>query len=119
MRRNVKGITALALALCLLLAACGGQEASPSEATPEEAPLVLYGFPELEETEWQTVSINAKDYGIVEDPIGDPAVYGGASSLSLDRLIAFLLSSDSAASKICLTNCGNGFWRPPIPCWPI
>ena len=103
-----------AVFLCSL-AACGGQEASPSEATPEEAPLVLYGFPELEETEWQTVSINAKDYGIVEDPIGDPAVYGGASSLSLDRLIAFLLSSDSAASRTCLTNCG----RPPIPCWPI
>lgn len=35
----------------------------------------------------------------MEDPIGDPAVYGGASSLSLDRLIAFLLLSDSAASK--------------------
>ena len=40
MRRNVTGIAALALALCLLLAACGGQGALPSDAAPsrEEAP---------------------------------------------------------------------------------
>lgn len=40
MKKNVKGIAALALALCLLLAACGGQGALPSDAAPprEEAP---------------------------------------------------------------------------------
>ncbi len=53
MKMNVTGIAALALALCLLLAACGGQEASPSEAppedvTPEEAAPVPSGFPEQE-----------------------------------------------------------------------
>lgn len=42
MRRNVTGIAALALALCLLLAACGGQGALPSDAAPSretEAPV--------------------------------------------------------------------------------
>ena len=104
MKMNVKGITALALALCLLLAACGGQEASPSEAPPEDLPPeetapVPSGFPELEETEWEAVSIDAEDYGIVQDPIGDPAVYGGAASLSLGKLIACSLSSDGAAAE--------------------
>ena len=55
MKTNVTGIPALALALCLLLAACGGQGASPSEAPPEDLPPeetapVPSGFPELEET---------------------------------------------------------------------
>ncbi len=57
------------------------------------------GFPELEETEWEAVSIDAEDYGIVQDPIGDPAVYGGAASLSLGKLIACSLSSDGAAAE--------------------
>lgn len=41
MKRNVMSGTALALALCLLLAACGGQGALPSDAAPprEEAPV--------------------------------------------------------------------------------
>ena len=104
MKRNVTGVPALALALCLLLAACGGQGASPSEAPPEDLPpeetaLVPSGFPELEETEWEAVSIDAEDYGIVQDPIGDPAVYGGAASLSLGKLIACSLSSDGAAAE--------------------
>nr|WP_326212300.1 hypothetical protein [uncultured Oscillibacter sp.] len=104
MKMNVTGIPALALALCLLLAACGGQGASPSEAPPEDLPPeetapVPSGFPELEETEWEAVSIDAEDYGIVQDPIGDPAVYGGAASLSLGKLIACSLSSDGAAAE--------------------
>nr|WP_325295993.1 hypothetical protein [uncultured Oscillibacter sp.] len=104
MKTNVMGIPALALALCLLLAACGGQGASPSEAPPEDLPPeetapVPSGFPELEETEWEAVSIDAEDYGIVQDPIGDPAVYGGAASLSLGKLIACSLSSDGAAAE--------------------
>ena len=111
MKRNVTGVPALALALCLLLAACGGQGASPSEAPPPPAKItetapptkpaspVPSGFPELEETEWEAVSIDAEDYGIVQDPIGDPAVYGGAASLSLGKLIACSLSSDGAAAE--------------------
>lgn len=35
MKTNVMGVPALALALCLLLAACGGQGALPSDAPPE------------------------------------------------------------------------------------
>ena len=100
MKQNVKSMMTLALALCLLLAACGGQEALPSDAPPpEEAPPVQSGFPELEETEWEAVSTDAGDFGITELPIGDPVVYGGASSLSLDQLIAFALASDGAASE--------------------
>ncbi len=74
MIRNVTGIPALALALCLLLAACGGQGASPSEAPPPEprspdtvppaesgpAAPVPSVFPELEETEWPVVGRHAK-----------------------------------------------------------
>ena len=52
MKTNVTGTPVLALALCLLLAACGGQGASPFEAPPEDLPpeetvLVPSGFPEL------------------------------------------------------------------------
>lgn len=69
MKTNVTGIPALALALCLLLAACGGQGASPSEAPPEDLPpeetaLVPSGFPELEETEWEAVSVDLESFGI-------------------------------------------------------
>lgn len=163
MKRNVTGVTALALALCLLLAACGGQGASPSdapkspdkitEAVPpagsapeekasgkeeapageeapeteapagekspekalpagEEAPAaparredgtlaedIAPALAALGETDWQTVSITAEDYGITEKPVGDPGIYGGAASLSLGKLAAVSLSSDGAASE--------------------
>ena len=116
MKRNVMGAAALALALCLLLAACGGQGASPSgskedavdsgyvPAAEEDAPGAFLppksaAPPELEETEWQIVSIDAGDYGVTEEPIGDPELYGGAASLPLDKLIAFSLSSDGAAAE--------------------
>ena len=166
MKKNVTGVIALASALCLLFAACGGQGALPSDAPPEEpparssetvppaepvpgeeasggegipdesdAPPPEEGFPvpageevpavlarpedkalaediapaleSLEETDWQTVSISAKDYGVVEDPIGDPAVYGGADRLSLNRLIAVSLSSDGAAGE----DVSDELWR--------
>ncbi|WP_325201196.1 hypothetical protein [Oscillibacter sp.] len=160
MKRSVIGVIALASALCLLLAACGGQGASPSGAPPPEQPSKTDGtvppakpnpVPEektsgkegvpdkseapqpeeeppasggeeipaplkgprdealagdiapalegLEETNWQIVSISAKDYGIIESPIGDPAIYGGAASLSLGKLTAVSLASDGAAAE--------------------
>ena len=159
MKRNVTGIPALALALCLLLAACGGQGALPvspdappetpaqsSEADvtspappeqpeafgPEEAPppeeedpekLVKPEKPEKEETpaapqddqteppkedsaaqsteakKWQAVTISAADFGVTENPIGDPGVLDGIASLSLGKLIACSLASDGAAAE--------------------
>ena len=71
MKMNVTGIPALALALCLLLAACGGQGASPSEAPPEDLPPeetapVPSGFPELEETEWEAVSVDLESFGLIK-----------------------------------------------------
>lgn len=159
MKRNVMGAAALALALCLLLAACGGQGALPvspdappetpaqsSEADgtspappeqpeafgPEEAPppeeedpekLVKPEKPEKEETpaapqddqteppkedsaaqsteakKWQAVTISAADFGVTENPIGDPGVLDGIASLSLGKLIACSLASDGAAAE--------------------
>ena len=152
MKRSVTGVIALAPALCLLLAACGGQGALPSDAPPEELPAritetvppakpapvekapgeeevpppeeeppapvgeetpaapaspedkalaedIVPALEALEQPNWQIVSISAKDYGIIEDPVGDPAVYGGAASLSLNRLIAVSLSCDGAAGE--------------------
>ncbi len=48
MIRNVTGIPALALALCLLLAACGGQGASPSNAPPEPPAKITETVPPAE-----------------------------------------------------------------------
>ena len=36
---------------------------------------------------------------MTEQPIGDPGSYGGSASLPLDKLIAFALASDGAASE--------------------
>lgn len=160
MKRNVMGAAALALALCLLFAACGGQGASPSDAPPPETPtgsaeaagtvppappeqpLKTSGpeevsppegsgpeepekpeKPEKEETpaapqddqteppkedsaaqsteakKWQAVTISAADFGVTENPIGDPGVLDGIASLSLGKLIACSLASDGAAAE--------------------
>lgn len=178
MKKNVSRATGLALALCLLFAACGGQGALPSDAPPEgppakitetvppvepapiekapgeeeapdeseapppegalgegeapppeedsltpseESPYAVPTRPEgrelakdiapalegLGETDWQIVSISAKDYGIVEAPIGDPAIYGGVASLSLGKLTAVSLASDGAAGE----DVSDELWR--------
>lgn len=161
MKRNVMGAAALALALCLLFAACGGQGALPvsPDAPPEtptgsaeaagtvppappEQPLKTSGpeevsppeeedpeklvkpeKPEKEETpaapqddqteppkedsaaqsteakKWQAVTISAADFGVTENPIGDPGVLDGIASLSLGKLIACSLASDGAAAE--------------------
>ena len=160
MRKNIMGAAALALALCLLFAACGGQGALPvspdappetpaqsSEAdgtipAPPEQPLKTSGpeevsppegsgpeepekpeKPEKEETpaapqddqteppkedsaaqsteakKWQAVTISAADFGVTENPIGDPGVLDGIASLSLGKLIACSLASDGAAAE--------------------
>ena len=153
MKTNVKGITALALALCLLLAACGGQEAVPFDAAPpseteapaapseagppsesgpapgeasgeEEAPVSGEGNasaaparPEdealaedaapaleaLEETDWQIVSTDAQAFNL-EGSFRNPNfeyVFSHTDTVSLDRLIAFVLAGDAATEAAC------------------
>ena len=112
MRESVKGITALALALCLLLAACGGQGALPSDAPPPEeppaqtsetvppaepAPPVPPGFPELEKTEWEAVSIDLESFGISQT-LNDERfeyIFNHTNTVPLDQLIVFDLWGDA------------------------
>lgn len=98
MKRDVKGITALALALCLLLAACGGQEASPSDAPPQEEPAPAQsGFPELEETEWAVVSIDLESFGLTQT-LNDERfeyIFNHTDTVPLDQLIVFDLWGDA------------------------
>lgn len=102
MKRNVKGVPALALALCLLLAACGGQGASPSgappeEEAPEEASPVQSGFPELEETDWEAVSVDLESFGLTIRSDDERLMYimGHADTVPLDQLIVFDLWADA------------------------
>lgn len=102
MKMNVTGIPALALALCLPLAACGGQGASPSEAPPEDLPPeetapVPSGFPELEETEWEAVSIDLESFGISQT-LNDERfeyIFNHTNTVPLDQLIVFDLWGDA------------------------
>ncbi|WP_300691316.1 hypothetical protein [uncultured Oscillibacter sp.] len=102
MKTNVTGIPALALALCLLLAACGGQGASPSEAPqedlpPEETALVPSGFPELEETEWEAVSVDLESFGLSKgcDDERFMYIFEHTNTVPLDQLIVFDLWGDA------------------------
>lgn len=112
MRESVKGITALALALCLLLAACGGQGALPSDAPPPEeppaqtsetvppaepAPPVPPGFPELEKTEWEAVSVDLESFGLSVGHDDERFMYimGHTDTVPLDQLIVFDLWGDA------------------------
>lgn len=102
MKMNVTGIPALALALCLLLAACGGQGASPSEVPqeglpPEETAPVPSGFPELEETEWEAVSVDLESFGLSVGHDDERFMYimGHTDTVPLDQLIVFDLWGDA------------------------
>ena len=98
MKRNVKGIPALALALCLLPAACGGQGALPSDAPTREEPApVQSGFPELEETEWQAVSIDLDSFGLTgtSDDERFEYIFNHTDTVPLDQLIVFDLWGDA------------------------
>ena len=102
MKTNVTGIPALALALCLLLAACGGQGASPSEAPPEDLPPeetapVPPGFPELEKTEWEAVSVDLESFGLSVGHDDERFMYimGHTDTVPLDQLIVFDLWGDA------------------------
>lgn len=90
---------ALALALCLLFAACGGQGALPSDAPPppEETPPVQSGFPELEETEWQAVSIDLDSFGLTRtlDDERFEYIFNHTDTVPLDQLIVFDLWGDA------------------------
>ena len=102
MKTNVTDVIALALALCLLLAACGGQGASPSEAPPEDLPPeetapVPSGFPELEETEWEAVSVDLESFGISQT-LNDERfeyIFNHTNTVPLDQLIVFDLWGDA------------------------
>ena len=102
MKMNVTGIPALALALCLLFAACGGQGALPSEAPPEDLPPeetapVPSGFPELEETEWEAVSVDLESFGISQT-LNDERfeyIFNHTNTVPLDQLIVFDLWGDA------------------------
>lgn len=107
-----KTAAALALALCLLLAACGGQGALPSDAPPPEeppaqtsetvppaepAPPVPPGFPELEKTEWEAVSIDLESFGISQT-LNDERfeyIFNHTNTVPLDQLIVFDLWGDA------------------------
>lgn len=102
MKTNFTGIPALALALCLLLAACGGQGASPSEVPqedlpPEETALVPSGFPELEETEWEAVSVDLESFGLSKgcDDERFMYIFEHTNTVPLDQLIVFDLWGDA------------------------
>ena len=99
MKRNVMSGAALALALCLLLAACGGQGALPSDAAPpqEEAPPAQSGFPELEETEWPAVSIDLESFGLTgtSDDERFEYIFNHTDTVPLDQLIVFDLWGDA------------------------
>ena len=102
MKTNVTGIPALALALCLLLAACGGQGGSPSEVPqedlpPEETALVPSGFPELEETEWEAVSVDLESFGLSKgcDDERFMYIFEHTNTVPLDQLIVFDLWGDA------------------------
>lgn len=97
------------MALCLLLAACGGQGASPSDAPPEgpkitetvppaePAPPVQSGFPKLEETEWEAVSIDLESFGITQT-LNDERfeyIFNHTNTVPLDQLIVFDLWADA------------------------
>lgn len=102
MRKKRHGrITALALALCLLLAACGGQESLPSdvpleEEAPEDAAPVPPGFPELEETEWEAVSVDLESFGLTNGYDDERLMYifEHTATVPLDQLIVFDLWGD-------------------------
>ena len=109
MKTNVTGVPALALALCLLLAACGGQGASPSEAPPPPAKItetapptkpaspVPSGFPELEETEWPVVSVDLESFGLTTGYDDERLMYifEHTDTVPLDQLIIFDLWGDA------------------------
>lgn len=85
-----------------------GEESQPEAEDPDEgeppppetadAGLAL-ALERPETARWRAVGISAQDFGITEYPVGDPASYGGAASLSLGKLVAVSLSSDGAASE--------------------
>ena len=104
MKKSITGVIALASALCLLLAACGGQVALPSgavtppeEEAPEETPPVPSGFPELEETEWEAVSVGLKSFGLTTGYDDERLMYifEHTATVPLDQLIVFDLWADA------------------------
>ena len=101
MRKRLLAVSLVCGAL-LSLAACGGQGASPSEAPPEDLPPeetapVPSGFPELEETEWEAVSVDLESFGISQT-LNDERfeyIFNHTNTVPLDQLIVFDLWGDA------------------------
>jgi len=87
----------IALTCLLLLSACGSMEnRSPEQMDQSQSQTAL---PELEETEWQTVTTDAEAFnlnGSFDNPNFE-YVFEHTDKVPLDQLIAFVLVADAAS----------------------
>ncbi len=85
------------MSLILLLSACGKVDETSSQQ-PDEIP-VQTSLPELEATEWQTLSTDAATFnltGSLDNP-NFVYVFDHTNTVPLDQLVAFLLVADGAS----------------------
>ena len=75
------------------------QENTALQSTGAKNPQENAAAQSTEAKKWQAVTISAADFGVTENPIGDPGVLDGIASLSLGKLIACSLASDGAAAE--------------------
>lgn len=75
------------------------QENTAARSTETKEPQENAAVRSTETKKWQAVTISAADFGVTENPIGDPGVLDGIASLSLGKLIACSLASDGAAAE--------------------
>lgn len=91
----------IGLACLFLLSACGGMGNSSLEQMDEPQPQTT--LPELEKTEWQTVTTDAEAFNL-SGGFGNPNFeYVGlhTDTVPLDQLIAFALVADAASEGAC------------------
>lgn len=87
----------IAILLLLLLSACGKIDETSSQQ-PEEIP-VQTSLPELEATDWQTLSTDANTFnltGSLDNP-NFAYVFDHTNDVPLDQLVAFSLVADGAS----------------------
>lgn len=85
------------MSLLLLLSACGKAEGAPPQQ-PEETP-VQTAQPELEVTEWQTLSTDEAAFNLTGgfDNPNFEFVFQHTDNVPLDQLVAFSLAADGAS----------------------